>query len=53
MPFVTVFGGKTFEVEKGKKLVLALEENGIEILSLKISGRKTPQMYYKNCSKQK
>ncbi|QIC45871.1 (2Fe-2S)-binding protein [Lysinibacillus sphaericus] len=31
MPFVTVFGGKTFEVEEGKKLVLALEENGIEI----------------------
>lgn len=31
MPFVTVFGGKTFEVEEGKKLVLALEDNGIEI----------------------
>ncbi|MGE7998880.1 2Fe-2S iron-sulfur cluster-binding protein [Lysinibacillus sp. NPDC093190] len=32
MPFVTVFGGKTFEVEEGKKLVLALEDNNINIL---------------------
>lgn len=31
MPLVTVFGGETFEVEAGKKLVLALEDNGIEI----------------------
>jgi len=31
MPFVTVFGGKTFEVEEGKKLVLALEDNDIKI----------------------
>ncbi|HWI50169.1 MAG TPA: 2Fe-2S iron-sulfur cluster-binding protein [Rummeliibacillus sp.] len=32
MPFVTIFGGKTFEVENGKKLVLALEDNGVNIL---------------------
>ena len=32
MPFVTVLGHGTFEVEKGKKLVLALEDNGIHIL---------------------
>ncbi|GIN93245.1 ferredoxin [Siminovitchia terrae] len=32
MPFVTVFGEKTFEVEMGKKLVLALEDNGVNIL---------------------
>ncbi|MFJ7185072.1 2Fe-2S iron-sulfur cluster-binding protein [Lysinibacillus xylanilyticus] len=31
MPFVTVFGGKTFEVEEGTKLVLALEDNDINI----------------------
>ncbi|WP_397538785.1 2Fe-2S iron-sulfur cluster-binding protein [Rummeliibacillus pycnus] len=32
MPFVTILGGKTFEVENGKKLVLALEDNGVNIL---------------------
>ncbi|MEI5908210.1 2Fe-2S iron-sulfur cluster-binding protein [Bacillus spongiae] len=32
MPKVTVLGQKTFEVEKGKKLVLALEDNGVNIL---------------------
>lgn len=32
MPYVTVFGGKTFEVEMEKKLVLALEDNDINIL---------------------
>ncbi|WP_107924889.1 2Fe-2S iron-sulfur cluster-binding protein [Lysinibacillus parviboronicapiens] len=32
MPFITVFGGKTFEVEAGKKLVLALEDNDVNIL---------------------
>ncbi|WP_102691686.1 2Fe-2S iron-sulfur cluster-binding protein [Rummeliibacillus pycnus] len=32
MPYVTIFGGQTFEVEKGKKLVLALEDNGVNIL---------------------
>ncbi|MBS4223019.1 2Fe-2S iron-sulfur cluster-binding protein [Lederbergia citrea] len=32
MPNVTVFGGGTFEVEKGKRLVLALEDNGVNIL---------------------
>ena len=32
MPYVTVFGGETFEVETGKKLVLALEDNNINIL---------------------
>ena len=32
MPYVTVFGGETFEVEMGKKLVLALEDNSINIL---------------------
>ncbi|WP_322552672.1 2Fe-2S iron-sulfur cluster-binding protein (plasmid) [Priestia megaterium] len=32
MPKVTVIGQGTFEVEKGKKLVLALEDNGIHIL---------------------
>ena len=32
MPYVTVFGGETFEVETGTKLVLALEENDINIL---------------------
>jgi ferredoxin len=32
MPQVTVEGEKTFEVEAGKKLVLALEDNEIDIL---------------------
>jgi ferredoxin len=32
MPIVTVEGGKTFEVEAGKKLVLAIEDAGIDIL---------------------
>lgn len=32
MPYVTVYGGETFEVEMGKKLVLALEDNNINIL---------------------
>ena len=32
MPNVTVIGGRTFEVEMGKKLVLALEDNGVNIL---------------------
>ncbi|CDQ18204.1 Ferredoxin [Halobacillus karajensis] len=32
MPKVTIPGEGTFEVEKGKKLVLALEDNGIKIL---------------------
>ena len=32
MPKVTVFGERTFEVEMGKKLVLALEDNGVTIL---------------------
>ncbi|CAH0157567.1 2Fe-2S ferredoxin-5 [Peribacillus sp. Bi96] len=32
MPNVTVFDRGTFEVEMGKKLVLALEDNGINIL---------------------
>ena len=32
MPYVTVLGSQPFEVEKGKKLVLALEDNGINIL---------------------
>ena len=32
MPKVTVFGQGIFEVELGKKLVLALEDNGINIL---------------------
>ena len=32
MPQVTVEGEKTFEVEAGKKLVLALEDNGIDVL---------------------
>ncbi|MEC0275681.1 MULTISPECIES: 2Fe-2S iron-sulfur cluster-binding protein [Peribacillus] len=32
MPYVTVFDQGTFEVEMGKKLVLALEDNGINIL---------------------
>lgn len=34
MPLINVFGGKTFEVEEGIKLVLALEDNGIEIFHL-------------------
>jgi len=32
MPTVTVEGEKSFEVENGKKLVLALEDAGIDIL---------------------
>ena len=32
MPQVTVEGEKTFEVEAGTKLVLALEDNGIDVL---------------------
>ncbi|MBM4764605.1 2Fe-2S iron-sulfur cluster-binding protein [Bacillus sp. B15-48] len=32
MPIVTVLGYGTFEVERGKKLVLALEDNGVKIL---------------------
>ena len=32
MPKITVPGYGTFEVEKGRKLVLALEDNGVNIL---------------------
>src|SRR5438105_15270030 len=32
MPNVTVVGEKSFEVEQGKKLVLAIEDAGIDIL---------------------
>lgn len=32
MPIVTVEGEKSFEVEAGKKLVLAIEDAGIDIL---------------------
>jgi len=32
MPQVTVEGEKSFEVESGKKLVLCLEDNGIDVL---------------------
>lgn len=32
MPYVTVFDGETFEVDMEKKLVLALEDNGVNIL---------------------
>jgi ferredoxin len=32
MPIVTVEGETAFEVEAGKKLVLALEDNGIDVL---------------------
>ena len=32
MPKVTIKGGKTFEVEAGTLLVLALEDNGVDIL---------------------
>lgn len=32
MPQITVEGEKTFEVEAGKKLVLGLEDNGIDVL---------------------
>ena len=32
MPTVTVVGEKSFEVEAGKKLVLAIEDAGIDIL---------------------
>src|SRR3954452_9100144 len=34
MPYVTVLGYRTFEVGKGKKLVLALEDNDVNILHL-------------------
>ena len=32
MPQVTVEGEKSFEVESGKRLVLGLEDNGIDVL---------------------
>ncbi|MEK4029495.1 MULTISPECIES: 2Fe-2S iron-sulfur cluster-binding protein [Bacillaceae] len=32
MPIITVIGHGEFEVEKGRKLVLALEDNGVDIL---------------------
>ncbi len=32
MPQITVEGEKSFEAESGKKLVLAIEDNGIDIL---------------------
>jgi len=32
MPQITVEGEKTFEAEVGKKLVLCLEDNGIDVL---------------------
>jgi ferredoxin len=32
MPKITVLGYGTFEVEKGRKLVLSLEDNGVNIL---------------------
>ena len=32
MPSVTVLGETSFEVEAGKKLVLCLEDNGIDVL---------------------
>ena len=32
MPTIDAEGIKTFEAEQGKKLVLALEDNGIDIL---------------------
>ena len=32
MPQVTVEGEKSFEVESGKRLVLCLEDNGIDVL---------------------
>lgn len=32
MPQITVEGEKTFEVEAGKRLVLGLEDNGIDVL---------------------
>ncbi|MEH7347100.1 2Fe-2S iron-sulfur cluster-binding protein [Bacillus sp. JJ1532] len=32
MPYITVIGQGTFEVEPGKKLVLALEDHGVNIL---------------------
>jgi ferredoxin len=32
MPTIEVVGGGTFQVEEGKKLVLALEDNGVDIL---------------------
>ncbi|WP_338452307.1 2Fe-2S iron-sulfur cluster-binding protein [Niallia oryzisoli] len=32
MPYLTVLGKGTFEVDRGKKLVLALEDNDVHIL---------------------
>ena len=32
MPTLTLDGGKSFEVETGKKLVLAIEDGGVDIL---------------------
>jgi ferredoxin len=32
MPTITVLGEKSFEVESGKKLVLAIEDSGIDIM---------------------
>lgn len=32
MPTVTIEGGRTFEMESGKKLVLGIEDAGIDIL---------------------
>lgn len=32
MPYVTIFDGENFEVKMGKKLVLALEDSGVNIL---------------------
>ncbi|KZE37453.1 (2Fe-2S)-binding protein [Bhargavaea cecembensis] len=32
MPCVTIIGGETFEADNGQKLVLALEDNGVNIL---------------------
>ena len=32
MPKITVKGGKTFEVAAGTRLVLALEDNGVDLL---------------------
>lgn len=32
MPIISVIGYGEFEVEKGRKLVLALEDNGVDIL---------------------
>ena len=32
MPKITVTGGESFDAEDGKRLVLALEDNGVDIL---------------------